>query len=132
MFKWLGLALLKAPILKYFLFWSRNATEILKKAHNNSITWQKVKIFKIFLMITLVFKKDLQKGVKNRIFGKLPETCQYMFKFIYGTKLFLQYNKNALQKQGLRFVDKFHIQWENFFLAVPAPKFFWNIFYWCC
>ena len=32
---------------------SRNAKKILKKAQENSITWQKYIIFKIFLMTTL-------------------------------------------------------------------------------
>lgn len=52
-FKKIALGFSQAPILKYSVFWSGNAPKILKKTKKKSIFWQRIKIFKIFLMITI-------------------------------------------------------------------------------
>ena len=64
-FKLITFCSFQAPVLKYFIFWSGNATKNLKKAHQNSISLQKSKFFKIFLMITLVHKKQFSKKVSK-------------------------------------------------------------------
>ena len=53
----------QVSVLKYYIFWSENATDILNKAHKNSIFLQENKVFKIFLMMTLILKNLLKKSV---------------------------------------------------------------------
>ena len=51
-FKKIALGSSEARIIKYSIFWSGNAPKILKKTKKKSIFWQRIKILKIFLMIT--------------------------------------------------------------------------------
>ena len=62
-FKIIALGFSQAPVLKYSIFWSGNATEILKKAYKYSIFGEEIKILKIFLMIAKdeYLKNDLEK-----------------------------------------------------------------------
>ena len=47
------------------IFWSRNATQSLHKTRKNSISWQEIKIFKSFLIFTLVLEKYLEQNVSK-------------------------------------------------------------------
>ena len=64
----------QVSILNYCVLLFGNVTEILKKAYESSIFWQKNKSLKIFLIITLLLKKrSREESVENSTFNKQPE-----------------------------------------------------------
>ena len=69
-FKMIFFCSFQAPTAKHYIFWSWNSTEILRKAHEYSLSCQQIRCFKILVMILLVLKnKSWKKSVENSTFG---------------------------------------------------------------